>query len=53
MKISPRVEAFDGWIRSGFVAMNTALENLYFAQEDRANVEGVGDDIKARLRDEG
>jgi hypothetical protein len=53
MKISPRVEAFDGWIRSGFVELNTTLENLYFAQTDRANVEGVGDDLKARLRDEG
>lgn len=53
MKISPRVEAFDGWIRSAFVAMNTELEELYFAQDDRANVEGVGDAIKAQLRDEG
>ena len=53
MKISPRVEAFDGWIRSTFVAMNTALEELYFAQEDRAKVEGVGDEIKLALRDEG
>ena len=29
------------------------LENLYFAQADRADVEGVGDAIKAELRDEG
>jgi len=53
MKVSPRVEAFDSWIRSAFVEMNTALEDLYFAQADRANVEGVGDRIKAQLRDEG
>jgi len=33
--------------------MNTALENLYFAQEDRARVEGVGDSIKADLCGEG
>ncbi len=53
MKISPRVEAFDGWIRSAFVEINTALEELYFAQDDRAHVEGVGDDLKRQLRDEG
>jgi hypothetical protein len=46
-------ERFDDWIRTSFVAMNTALEELYFAQKDRANVHGVGDEIKARLRDEG
>lgn len=45
--------AFDRWIRSAFVEMNTALEDLYFAQEDRANVVGVGDAIKAAIRDEG
>jgi hypothetical protein len=33
--------------------MNTALEELYFAQDDPANVEGVGDGIKATLRDQG
>ncbi|MFM9828598.1 MAG: PrnB family protein [Sphingomonas sp.] len=44
---------FDGWIRGGFVAHNTALENRYFAQSDRAQVAGVGDDIKGMLRDEG
>ena len=51
--MTPRVEAFDRWLRTGFVEMNTALENLYFEQEDRSNVEGVGDQIKAALRDEG
>jgi hypothetical protein len=33
--------------------MNTELENLYFSQEDRAQVIGAGDSIKARIRDEG
>jgi hypothetical protein len=51
--MSIRAEAFDKWIRGAFVEMNTALEELYFAQADRANVEGVGDAIKAELRDEG
>jgi hypothetical protein len=51
--MSVHAQAFDAWIRSAFVAMNSELEELYFAQEDRAQVEGVGDPIKARLRDEG
>jgi hypothetical protein len=44
---------FERWIRTAFVAMNTELENLYFAREDRADVTGVGDALKAQLRDEG
>jgi hypothetical protein len=51
--MSDRARAFDRWIRTAFVAMNTELEELYFAQDDRSNVAGVGDPIKARLRDEG
>jgi len=51
--MSANALAFDGWIRSAFVQMNTELEQLYFAQDNRANVDGVGDAIKARLRDEG
>jgi hypothetical protein len=47
------VANFDRWIRTAFVEMNTELENLYFARADRADVAGVGDAIKARLRDEG
>ena len=48
-----RAEAFDRWIRTSFVAMNTELEELYFAQRDRARVIGVGEGLKAQLRDEG
>lgn len=33
--------------------MNTELENLYFAQERRENVDGVGDKVKAQIRNEG
>ena len=47
------VEAFENWIRTSFVQMNTELENLYFDASDRAGVVGVGDPIKAALRDEG
>jgi hypothetical protein len=50
---SSRAQAFEHWIRTSFVQMNTELENLYFAQEDRARVTGLGDPIKAQLRDEG
>jgi monodechloroaminopyrrolnitrin synthase PrnB-like protein len=52
-RMSRNAEAFDHWIRTAFVEMNTALENLYFAQENRSNVAGVGDSIKADLCGEG
>src|SRR5580692_6722573 len=51
--MSRRAEAFEQWIRTSFVQMNTELENLYFANENRAQVLGCGDPIKALLRDEG
>ena len=51
--MSNRADAFDHWIRTSFVAMNTELEELYFASSDRAAVQGIGDPIKARLHDEG
>jgi Domain of unknown function (DUF1864) len=51
--MSARAEAFEHWIRTSFVQMNTALENLYFAQENREQVIGCGEPIKASLRDEG
>ena len=51
--MSANVEAFDAWIRSTFVELNTALEDLYFEQDDRANVDGIGDDLKRQILDEG
>jgi len=51
--MSARAEAFEHWIRTSFVQMNTQLENLYFAQESREQVIGCGEPIKASLRDEG
>jgi hypothetical protein len=51
--VSRNVEAFDAWIRSTFVELNTALEDLYFEQEDRADVEGVGDELKQQILEEG
>jgi hypothetical protein len=51
--MTSRAEAFEHWIRTSFVEMNTELEELYFAQADRAAVIGRGDPVKAALRDEG
>jgi hypothetical protein len=51
--MSTHSDAFDRWIRGAFVEINTELENLYFARDDRADVAGVGDALKFRLRDEG
>jgi len=51
--ISARAHAFDHWIRTAFVEMNTELEELYFARPDRADVSGVGDPIKRELCDAG
>jgi hypothetical protein len=51
--MSRNVEAFDAWIRSTFVELNTTLENLYFEQENRVTVDGVGDELKRQILDEG
>jgi hypothetical protein len=51
--MSNNAEAFEHWIRTAFVQMNTELEELYFAQENRSRVIGIGDAIKNALRDEG
>jgi len=44
---------FDQWIRGSFVDINTELENLYWQQEDRDNVEGIGEGLKRQLESEG
>lgn len=51
--MSNHSDAFDRWIRGAFVELNTELENLYFALEDRADVARVGAELKEQLRDEG
>jgi Monodechloroaminopyrrolnitrin synthase PrnB len=51
--VSRNAEAFDAWIRSTFVELNTTLEDLYFARENRAEVEGVGDELKQQILGEG
>jgi hypothetical protein len=47
------VSNFDQWMRSDFVEMNTALEMQYFQQENKANVVGIGSDIKNELLNKG
>ncbi|MGL4711131.1 MAG: monodechloroaminopyrrolnitrin synthase PrnB family protein, partial [Shewanella sp.] len=46
-------EAFDEWIRSRFVELNSQLEQLYFQQADRANVLDIGAIEKQALEREG
>jgi hypothetical protein len=51
--MTTRAGAFERWIRTSFVELNTELENLYFAQAERAAVIDVGGTLKAALQDEG
>jgi len=51
--LTANARAFDEWIRTRFVELNTSLEELYFAQADRASVEGTGESIKEQLVREG
>jgi hypothetical protein len=51
--MTTRARRFDDWIRTSFVQLNTRLENLYFALEDRAAVMDTGTELKSQLRDEG
>jgi len=53
MGTTARVAAFDKWIRSSFRDMNTELEEIYFAQENRSFVAPVGGSIKEQLLEEG
>ncbi len=51
--MTSNAERLDHWIRGNFVELNTALEELYFASETPEIVEGIGDDIKQQLVEEG
>ena len=44
---------FDVWIRSSFCEINSQLETLYWQQEDKANVEHIGEALKQQLQAEG
>jgi kynureninase len=51
--MTPNSLAFDHWIRNRFVELNTELELIYKNQNERINVNQVGDQIKKSLEDEG
>ena len=51
--MTPNSLTFDHWIRNRFVELNTELELLYKNQNERINVNQVGDQIKKTLEDEG
>ena len=53
MGITSNVANFDSWIRSSFVEMNTELEGIYWAQENKADLTAGGDDIKQQMLEEG
>ena len=44
---------FDAWMRSRFIEINSALETLYWQQDDKANVQGIGSELKKQLEAEG
>lgn len=46
-------EKFDRWIRGDFVLLNTELEELYFATDNPQDVDGIGDNIKQQLVEDG
>lgn len=53
MGITSNVADFDRWIRSGFVELNTKLESVYWAQENKADVQSGGTELKQELLEEG
>ncbi len=53
MGITSNVATFDHWIRTSFVEMNTELEDVYWAQENRADITAGGDNAKQQLLEEG
>ena len=44
--MSNNTQAFDEWLRTRFVEINSQLEAIYWQQEDKANVEFVGEQFK-------
>lgn len=44
---------FDAWLRSEFVTINNELEALYWQQDDKANVVGIGEQLKQQLTQQG
>ena len=53
ISVSAAAKRFDNWIRTEFVELNTELEEIYFHQDDKADVEGSGTEIKEKLVGQG
>ncbi len=53
MGITTNVAIFDQWIRTSFVEINTTLEGIYWAQDNRADVSAGGGKVKQQLLEEG
>jgi hypothetical protein len=51
--MTTNAERLDQWIRGNFVAINTELEELYFTTENPEIVDGIGDNLKEQLVEEG
>ncbi|WOJ92202.1 DUF1864 family protein [Congregibacter variabilis] len=51
--MSINAERYDEWIRSSFIEINTELEEIYFAQDDPADVSLAGNSLRTLLHDEG
>ncbi len=51
--MSANADRFEEWIRSSFVEINSELEDLYFAQDDRSDITAVGAGLRQLLHDEG
>jgi hypothetical protein len=51
--MSVNSDRFDAWIRSRFIDLNSRLEDVYFSQPERAEVEGVGRAAKRAIFEEG
>jgi hypothetical protein len=51
--VTVKSQAFDQWIRTQFCDLNTELEQLYWQQEDKANVIGIGESLKLQLETQG
>ena len=53
MGITSNVANFDHWIRTSFVELNTELEGVYWAQENKADVQSGGEKTKQQLLEDG
>ncbi|WP_439100352.1 PrnB family protein [Congregibacter sp.] len=51
--MSVNAQRYDDWIRTSFIEINSELEELYFAQEDPANISASGERLRQQLHDEG